>query len=527
MYTQTNSHAARLKGLALVALALVLALAGGPLALTGGAERAEAGGIWSAWLYSEDTGRLVRVFADGSPTTELTFPLPPGTSQYPYQITFSRGGNYLAACLTDDAGNPSVRVYDLFSSSYVAAYIPPGPIVECHLGRYAFSEDETQIAFGLLNKWPDDPGPRPTWEVIVMELNTSAVLHRIGSDNPTIAALGVDTQFSLPFVQTFQQQTATYPGLITFKPVRWATEGFCEYQSLTWQLDTNEVRLNDTYGKNSLDIYIAQSEIVWTEVNPAYPTGELMGPGCLDNVVMYSNKAGDRYPIFVRPGAILWGSTFVDDGEHVVVSADEAGIQTWYAIDRSGGVQPLPGNIEFQVWGAPGGYVFLTGAYGGTPQLNYHEFNAAGGVNQSSLWTGPAGNNWRIVWMPLLGAPPSLTPFPPAGVPAPVPTSTPGVPPVATPTPVPPPAGGELAVGGRAQVFTTEGDLLRVRTGPGLGFGVAYQFASGTIVTLLEGPFAADGYQWWRIEDGTGRMGWAVEGVTESTGYLQTLLPVP
>ena len=127
---------------------LLLGLVGG---LLPAATPVAAGGSWSAWVYNPDSGQLVHVFPDGVAAATLAFPLPPGTSRYPYDVTISRDGALLAACLIDDADNPSVRVYDIYGGSYIAAYIPSGPIDGCSLTRYGFSQDGTSLAFGILN----------------------------------------------------------------------------------------------------------------------------------------------------------------------------------------------------------------------------------------------------------------------------------------------------------------------------------------------------------------------------------------
>lgn len=76
----------------------------------------------------------------------------------------------------------------------------------------------------------------------------------------------------------------------------------------------------------------------------------------------------------------------------------------------------------------------------------------------------------------------------------------------------------DLIVGRPVRVFTTAGDTLNLRGGPGLSFDIIEQLNSGTSVTLLEGPRKADGYAWWRIETADGVTGWAVERAdTEQT----------
>lgn len=82
-----------------------------------------------------------------------------------------------------------------------------------------------------------------------------------------------------------------------------------------------------------------------------------------------------------------------------------------------------------------------------------------------------------------------------------------------------------LAVNDTAVVFTTAGDRLNLRSGPGLSFEIVDKLQRDTTVRLLEGPRKAEGYAWWRIRTGSGVEGWAVERVeTEQT--LQPALAV-
>lgn len=78
-----------------------------------------------------------------------------------------------------------------------------------------------------------------------------------------------------------------------------------------------------------------------------------------------------------------------------------------------------------------------------------------------------------------------------------------------------------LFVGDRAEVFTTEGDRLNLRGGPGLRFEILGKLDKGAFVTLLEGPRKQDGLAWWKIRTADGTEGWAVERVeTEQTLQL-------
>jgi hypothetical protein len=114
----------------------------------------------------------------------------------------------------------------------------------------------------------------------------------------------------------------------------------------------------------------------------------------------------------------------------------------------------------------------------------------------------------------------------PEATPVLTPTVAPEVTPEATPvlTPTATPEGGipSPTVGGRAQV-TTRYQFVNLRPEPGLGKEPIGQLQNGTIVTILEGPEEADGFRWWKVDDGQGNIGWAAERVAGEV--LLTPLP--
>ncbi|MEB2288829.1 MAG: SH3 domain-containing protein [Anaerolineae bacterium] len=502
----------------LIILILSAVISAGPFA-RGDARPAQASGSWSAWLYGAEGGRLIQVFPDGAPAITKTLPLPAGVSSAPFGVTVSRDGTLLAACMIDDASNTSVHVYDLNAGIYRAAYLAPGgPTVGCTLGRYAFSEDGSLLAFGLLNSYPGMSDARPAWELLVMQVSTGSIVYRLDANAPAVVALGIDPAGKMPMLETFEQPTATRPGLITFKPVQWGTEGFCEYDGLVWNLTDGSVYNIARYGKNGLDVLLPNSELTWVETNPAYAQGVLEGPGCTHNMVMYSNKAGDLYPLFTN-GTVVFGAEFVDDGRRIAFGTYTAGsVNQWYAMDRAGGLTALPADLvnTYEVWGTPDGYVFMTSGPDVPQEVRYHRFSGGPSPEVFTALAVPSNDYYRIIYVtPLAGG---------AGLPAfsPMPVVGPPPPPI-TPT-LPPDV---LVIGGRAAVNTTAGDVLRVRTGPGTTYPVSFQLAHGTPVTLVEGPAAGpEGYTWWRIRTDDGRSGWAVEGVPEAGGFLQTLIPL-
>lgn len=128
---------------------------------------------------------------------------------------------------------------------------------------------------------------------------------------------------------------------------------------------------------------------------------------------------------------------------------------------------------------------------------------------------------------------PPLTEQPPAVVgepevqsvttPAAVVAETPTPAPTATFTPTPQP-GTVLAAGQQARVTAPAG--LNYRDTPATGGELLGQLGTGQVVDVLEGPVAADGFTWWRVDDRLGNVGWAAEGDAE-TEWLSPRLGEP
>ena len=91
---------------------------------------------------------------------------------------------------------------------------------------------------------------------------------------------------------------------------------------------------------------------------------------------------------------------------------------------------------------------------------------------------------------------PTITPLPTL-----TPTNTPE--PTATATPVP-----VIMPGGQVVVKGTEGQQLRLRSGPALNHDTLRIVEEGAVLQVLEGPQAADGFQWWQVKTSDGVIGW-------------------
>jgi hypothetical protein len=86
-----------------------------------------------------------------------------------------------------------------------------------------------------------------------------------------------------------------------------------------------------------------------------------------------------------------------------------------------------------------------------------------------------------------------------------LPTLTATETPVPTDTATPVPA---VMTGGQVVVQGTEGQQLRLRAGPALTQETLRIVEEGTILKVLEGPEASDGFQWWKVQTDDGATGW-------------------
>lgn len=150
----------------------------------------------------------------------------------------------------------------------------------------------------------------------------------------------------------------------------------------------------------------------------------------------------------------------------------------------------------------------------------------------SLVWLGPTLACGSFAPRPTPSPTPAATPAPPAGaLPAETPTpaiqeaapvveAAPTIAPLVVPTatvaapPAAPLGGNVLAVGQPARVTAPNG--LNMRDRASSAGTLIIQLGTGQRVTVLEGPAQAEGFTWWRVDDGAGRSGWVAQGDAET-----------
>lgn len=490
--------------------------------------QAQTGG-WSAWLFEGETGQMTQVDETG----EVSFfflPMPDGFDTYFRRVAVGRGGSPVAYIVYNNTTFQGQLVVASSGGVLTSFSLPLtfSDTFEFNTSEELFNEDNSALAYG----YALDGGG---WAIIILETRLNGtVTNTLRSEDTLVQALGLPGGFGLtPVIRQFAGRT------VTFTLVQSGTEVIPEYDSYTWNLNTNTLTTNAAFPSLDADIFPATGETVM-----AFDDSRLPNQGSsfmffqANSLHVYDPIAGARFPFYNTATESLVMPHFVQNGELILVNAGTASGETdqWRLIRRDGS---LVGTLSTAVTindvaGVPDGFVYTTEAFNpGSTSLVF--VNTRDGLDAGvPVWSSQAGASPNIAWVGA-NVPAAQSSYmawgtladpvyiPNAVIPAAVPTAAQLSPSqLLGETPV---VRGFLAVGGLALVNTTEGDQLNVRANPGTSAAVVGKLSNGARVTLLDGPRFAEGYTWWKVRTASGIEGWAVESVNENGTQLQTLLP--
>lgn len=491
---------------------------------------------WSAWLYNRETGHLIVAQSDGTQRYDVQLPTLMAHDMYSSHADVSPDGRLTAYSVSSSTQN--TRQFVVVDTDQLAAsgggsgafeltFSPPQPTLQDTFvfENDVFNDDGTAVAYG----YGLDP---EGWEIVVLDIATGSTMFTLRSSDPQMSALMPDDFFLVPAIQQYTG------GSVYFTLVNWATEGRPEYSNFRWSLVTNSVSESIAYPTLGGDTLESTGEIIMPMYDPALPNqSELMMMGVQINTLQVYDPPTDlRFPVFTTPEWNMHAAEFVNNGRYVMVFSSDmvSDSQFWSLLERDGNVVSqmfLPTQHAYDVVGTPRGYLMRgveTRADGDYVFVDYAEAPNLTVRNRGFTVPTP-GAEYIIVHVDAVADGPFIygnwstvgDAVTPEGTPlfegGPFFEDTPAAQDAATPVT----ASDPLIVGGIAFIQTTEGDMLNVRSGPGLNFQRVTQLAPGTQVTLLEGPVPADGFTWWRVEMPDGRSGWVVQRADN----VDTLLP--
>ncbi|MBK9124721.1 MAG: SH3 domain-containing protein [Chloroflexi bacterium] len=463
---------------------------------------------FTAWLYTPDTGEMTLVDLSGERDTFELPIAPPYTIRPLSNVGVSPNGRLIAYVLAQpDSTNQQLMIYDYNTRTVIAQY-PVSSVAYNSIDfnpRFAFSPDSRRVALG----YSVDPSG---WELVVIDLDSFSIAGTLSSGDPAFA--GIPATYGItPTVTYFRSPTELAIALI-----RGGTEASEPAGSYLWDTVTASVTPHIGYGSAS-DVFAPTGEAVMALPDDRFP----MMPdrfmfGQFNTIQVYDAARGERWPVFQRSDWTIYGPKFVFNAQLVAFVAYDGTSERVYLLNRDGAIAGAlpPGVNAYEMAGVPDGFIYAK-PDGGVPGL-YSINLRAGDSDGSRVWSGVPNTYPRIAWVGSLGSSSFMFLEPPY---ANWPVLADPIADASGPGPTEP-GGLTLRVGERAIVRTTEGDALRVRSGPGTNFVVVRSIPPGSTVDLIGGPTSSGGFNWWNIRLDDGTTGWAVDFADGE----QTLVPI-
>jgi hypothetical protein len=471
---------------------------------------------WTALLYQQEDGRVIEVDQTGVVRADFDLPTIMGFREYGYSAATSSDGRFIAySTRNPEASLHRFQVYDRVLNRVAVAMDVPDLMADsldfAGVGRM-FSSDGATVAYGYSSTSLMD------WTLVLLDTGSGSVVATLRSSDPQAVAMGI-APFMTPVVQLVRGDR------VTFNLVNAGSEGGLSSQAWSWQPGTGLVTAETGFSTISNDLYWPTMEIIAAVQDERFPNmlPSLPLPIQRNTLQVHQFASGISATILADANVDFGNPTFIQDGERVLFyrydyQTEDGG---WQIIARDGRVVAselaLPITNPRDVLGTQDGFLLIDDLGGaGTSNLRFVDTRLRPDNAGIVVWTGASPSAWRLLW----ATPPrgiSVASFPewPALLAGDGPIDAASI--GATPAPV-----GVLSIGGRAQINTTEGDQLNVRRGPGTSHAIIGQAAHQSRVTLLQGPLAGDGYNWWNIQLGDGTIGWVVE----AADGVQTLLPI-
>ncbi|MFZ4816277.1 MAG: SH3 domain-containing protein [Phototrophicaceae bacterium] len=505
----------------IIFLVLVLMLMG-----AGQGHTAAQNDIQQAYLYDALNHDLYLMTypAEGVPT-RIELPFPPGTEEKFFgRVAIAPSGRYAAYVVT------SADVY-LGSGSYAATLviynllantsqlIPLGEIFGHSLNfngsPFVYSGESLVIGLSMGSNWV----------IQTFDITTGAFQRQIGSSVPTVATVTQNKLYTLPLPVV----TIANPDVVEFVMLELSAGEFAPpLPNYRWELKANTVVESNRTKTTSMDYLPGIDEVVEPMLLPSFPSDPSSFLMFQLNAIEVSTRDGERYPIVAGEFESFGRVQYVANGNMLAFTsqATQADTFDWIIMREDSNAQLLT-DAQLQVGaliGTDHGLFAVADTDGlGTllglpiqPNSFAVVWLAAPWFDSPELiWVSPPDGNdvYDLIWTNMTGLV-SRADF------AMVPSINGGIiPPTAVA--VQPPL--ILQVGGQAQVFTTEGDSLNMRSGAGTDFAIVDRLPNGTNLTLLEGAVSANGLQWWRVRvNATGREGWVIDFIDN----IQTLIPL-
>ncbi|MEQ8675984.1 MAG: hypothetical protein RLP44_23340 [Aggregatilineales bacterium] len=381
---------------------------------------------WSVILFDGSTNRLIKVDADGT-GTPIDLGLDANT--FANEFTFSPDGGLVAFCANrppmgaDQSAIWKLVVRDLANEStvYEQEFTDNQG---CRAS--AFNADASLLAYGVVNYLPWDENidsTIPAWELRLIDLSGN-VVDSLNSNSPGVAELNLDEQFPvMPDVDDFgadELTVAAYPWV--------GMGGISDLPGFVWTLADDSVMLAPDYVGRFNDDRLPTGETVWSTLDQTIASAEPSGPVPQANVVRVADANGDVRTIYQNTEFVIISTTFVNNGQDVLVQLLEAfdpnNQQQIYGsrfdlVSRDGTVTPLDERYTSFTQGVavPDGFVIVWAEHDPTqsePPISHVDDYSSGTAERIYTYDIPDGSQLITILTPAWATPSTIpTDLPP------------------------------------------------------------------------------------------------------------------
>ena len=422
------------------------------------------------------------------------------------RLFISPNGRYLIIVSPLNSGNLGLGFYDFSTGQFIQTHEAQPNESLSLLPSADFTMTSSHFSIVLRNDVNGD------WRILVFETATGDAVAQLLRTDPTLPANFMTDTAWWPSIAAFHIDEAMGTYVVQLQLVTDPQAMHTAFPSFRWYPEPPPLVADAPIVPDALPF----SPIAGFEVFK--PTGQVVFTGFEGNGTPSSPAIGNMIatqtspdqlpvPLISNNAFTLNSAQWLRGNEWVGYRVQDGLFQPHFSVAAADGSTdvPLGPNIS-SIHGTPDGFLGVDASnwqvYHAT-DLTMDGFSAffgntvfQAGQPFSIVYTQPKGATFTlttIVESPLIGD---------LDLQAPNGASCPGAP--AT----------RLTVGETARVTFTDGTPLNIRNAP--SGEQLMQIPEGTVVTVIEGPSCANGYQWWNLSLGNGTGGWAAEGNQES-----------
>lgn len=391
----------------LVLLALVTLInAVGALAAPNATPAAQS--EWYAYVFDNNTQRLMRIYADGRQEF-FDFKRSETTFVSGYDMVFATDG-LVAHCYLDTS-LPSDNPLGTFPASFIVrdlntnteiTNVPLGQVISCRATR--FSADNQLVAVSLIYAFPLAEGGAPQgplWELMILD-RSGQMVARLPGDSALLQTVeGLNLQFPIsPEVRWFEGNT------LIFASVPFATDAFPEFAAGAWNYVENTMTDAASWGRFAATAY--GREVVWGAYDTSLPAAQTP-IGLSINVVKGIDANGAERTLYHSPDWLIGNLTFVNGGTQLAMfqfpgfdpdNPPQGEVQTrLLLLGRDGSTQTMMLNGYAELRAAPDGFVLLSVEYDSAGGASVYALDYYREGQPARLWSAD-GNalSWTLLW---------------------------------------------------------------------------------------------------------------------------------